>query len=161
MMPTVMPGDYFVGLVGLWGHRSPERFDMLIFDVPPNSHWAESGIPWMKRLVGMPGEHVRVSNGALFIDGKKIEASVLHTESVLNQAPRDFELQLRKDEYCVLGDDLDRSFDDSRKFGAVSRSQVKGRAVFVLNRTKAKRPNKAPEPTPVSVTPRATEGKLK
>ena len=30
MIPAVRQGDYFVGLVGLWGHRSPQRFDMLI-----------------------------------------------------------------------------------------------------------------------------------
>ena len=61
MMPAIQPGDYFVGFVGLWGHRTPARFDMLIFDVPPTSKWAERKIPWMKRLVGLPGEHVRLS----------------------------------------------------------------------------------------------------
>ena len=71
MEPAVMAGDYFVGLVGVWGSRPPERFDMVIFDVPPSSKWAEQGIPWMKRLVGLPGERVRLSGDRLFINGRE------------------------------------------------------------------------------------------
>src|SRR3954465_7891097 len=74
MIPAVRPGDYFVGFVGLWGHRTPGRFALLIFDVPPPSKWAQGKIPWMKRLVGLPGEHVRLSGADLFIDGRKIDA---------------------------------------------------------------------------------------
>jgi signal peptidase I len=147
MIPAVRPRDYFVGLVGLWGHRTPERFDMLIFDVPPTSKWAERKIPWMKRLVGLPGEHVRLSGAELFINGRKTESGLLHSDGSSIQA-RDFEVQLRGDEFCVLGDNLDRSFDDSRSLGPISRSLVKGRAVFVIHRSKVNEPNKAPEPTP-------------
>jgi signal peptidase I len=151
MIPVVRPGDYFVALVGLWGHRIPERFDMLIFDVPPTSKWAQTKIPWMKRLVGLPGEHVRLAGADLFINGRKIESSVLH--SARGSSPTsDFAVQLRSDEFCVLGDDLDRSFDDSRSMGPISRSLVKGRAVFVIHRSKSKAPN-TPGPTSWIVTP--------
>jgi len=104
---------------------------MLIFDVPPTSKWAQHKIPWMKRLVGLPGEHVRLSGSELFVDGKKIESSFLHSD----RRSSDFEVQLRSDEFCVLGDNLDRSFDDSRSMGVISRSLVKGRAVFVIHRS--------------------------
>src|SRR5436190_16077986 len=80
MIPAVRPGDSFVGLVGLWGHRTPERFDMLLFDVPSTSKWAERKIPWMKRLVGLPGEHVRLSGAELFINGRRVESSFLHSD---------------------------------------------------------------------------------
>ncbi len=140
MVPAVRPGDYFVGFVGLWGSRTPERFDLLIFDVPPTSKWAAQKIPWMKRLVGLPGEHVRLSGTDLFIDGRKIESSFLHAEGTATLS-RNFELQLRSDEFCVLGDNLDRSFDDSRSMGPISRPLVKGRAVFVVHRSKDKVPN--------------------
>src|SRR5687767_12768510 len=81
MVPAVRPGDYFVGCVGLWGHRTPQRFDMLIFDVPPTSKWAVQKIPWMKRLVGLPGEHVRLSGSELFIDERKVASSPLYRGS--------------------------------------------------------------------------------
>jgi signal peptidase I len=154
MIPAVLPGDYFVGFVGLWGRHTPERFDMLIFDVPPTSTWADRKIPWMKRLVGLPGEHVRLSGADLFINGRKSESSFLHSDRASSQA-HDFEVQLRSDEFCVLGDNLDRSFDDSRSLGPISRSLIKGRAIYVIHRSKGNEPNKAPEPTTRSVTPRA------
>jgi signal peptidase I len=147
MLPAVQPGDYFVGLVGLWGNRTPARFDMLIFDVPSPSKWAERKIPWMKRLVGLPGEHVRLSGADLFINGRKIGSNLLHSNRAVIPA-HDFEVQLRSDEFCVLGDNLDESLNDSRSLGPISRSLVKGRAVFVVHRSKRKEPNKAPETTP-------------
>ena len=135
MMPTVMPNDYFVGLVGLWGLRAPERFDMLIFEVPPTSKWAERKIPWMKRLVGLPGEHVRLSGSSLFINGQKVPSDFLHSEGVRSQ-PTDFAVHLGRDEFCVLGDNLDRSFEDSRSIGPIARSLVKGRVALVIHRFK-------------------------
>ncbi len=156
MVPAVQPGDYFVGLVGVWGKRMPERFDMLIFDVPPNSKWAQRKIPWMKRLVGLPGEHVRLSGADLFINGRKIESNLLHSVR-FSSTPSDFSVQLRHDEFCVLGDNLDRSFEDSRSLGPISKTLIKGRAVFVIHRSKDQKPNKAPEPTTTSVTSPAAQ----
>ena len=129
---------------------------MVIFDVPSSSKWAGQNIPWMKRLVGLPGEHVRLSGADLFINGRKIESSLLHSDRVSSPA-RDFEVQLRSDEFCVLGDNLDRSFDDSRSLGPISRSLIKGHAVFVIHRSKDEKPNKAPEPTTTSVTSPAAQ----
>src|SRR5215216_2457258 len=63
MVPAVKPGDYFVGMVGLWHFHTPKRFDMAIYDVPSDSKWADRKIPWMKRIVGLPGEHIRFNRG--------------------------------------------------------------------------------------------------
>jgi signal peptidase I len=156
MEPAVMAGDYFVGLVGMWGSRPPERFDMVIFDVPPSSKWAGRKIPWMKRLIGLPGERVRLSGDRLFIDGREEGAPVLHRDSSTTPTG-DFEVALKSGEYFVLGDNLDHSVEDSRVLGPIPMDLMKGRVAFVINRAKAKKPNKAPEPTPGSVTPRATE----
>lgn len=100
----------------------------------------------MKRLVGLPGEHVRLSGAELFIDGQRIASSPLHRGSVA-LPPNDFEVRLGRDEFCVLGDNLDQSFDDSRAMGPIARSLVKGRAVMVIHRSKALDPNKALDST--------------
>ena len=160
MEPAVMAGDYFVGLVGMWRSHPPERFDMLIFDVPPSSKWAGQKIPWMKRLVGLPGERVRLSGDRLFINGREEGARFLHRDSDATPSG-DFEVALRSDEYFVLGDNLDHSVEDSRVLGPIPMNLMKGRVAFVINRARAKTPNKAPEPTPGAVTPRATEGASK
>jgi signal peptidase I len=131
MSPAVRAGDHFVGMVGLWGMGSPERFEMVIFNVPPTSKWAARGIPWMKRLVGLPGEHVRLSGDQLFINGRKVDAPFLHVESKAELA-KDFEVVLGDEEYCVLGDNLAHSFDDSRSMGPIARSLIKGHVALVI-----------------------------
>ncbi len=86
MQPGVMAGDAFAGLVGLWGSRSPERFERAIFDVPPTSKWAGRKIPWMKRLAGLPGERVQLSENRLFINGREVKALDLHNRAWINVA---------------------------------------------------------------------------
>jgi signal peptidase I len=132
MIPAVQPGDYFIGLVEWWGHRPPQRFDLLIFDVPPSSKWAQRKIPWMKRLVGLPGEQVRLSGADLFINGRKIESGFLHSNRGAPGHRADFEVRLGPDEFCVLGDNLDRSFEDSRSLGPIPRALIRGRAICVI-----------------------------
>lgn len=131
MVPAVKPGDTFVGLVGMWGQRAPTRFDKVIFDLPPHSPWAPHKIVWMKRLVGLPGEHVRLAGAELFINGRRVEAPMLYSAQGKSGS---FELQLGPDEFYVVGDNLDHSLDDSRAFGAVARSLIRGRATWVVRR---------------------------
>ena len=114
----------------------------------------------MKRLVGLPGERVRLSGDRLFIDGREERTPFLHRDSSVAPSA-DFEVTLGSDEYFVVGDNLDHSVEDSRVLGPIPIKLMKGRVAFVINRTKAKRPNKAPEPTPGAVTPRATESTSK
>jgi len=137
MMPTLMPDDYFVGMTGLWRYRTPQRFDMMIFDVPPTSKWAERKIPWMKRLVGLPGEHVRVSGAELYINEQKVDSPMLHTGRTAGQES-DVDVTLGADEFFVLGDNLDHSFDDSRSMGKISKSLTRGFVAWVIHRPKIK-----------------------
>lgn len=139
MAPTVMPGDYFVGMVGLWGTRAPERFDLVIFDVPPESKWADLGIPWMKRVVGLPGERVRLAGERLFIDGQEVTAPFLHLARTTT-IESEVDVALKADEPFVLGDNLDHSFDDSRSLGPIRRSLLQGSVALVIRRGKAEAP---------------------
>ena len=132
MIPAVMPDDHFVGMVGLWKRTEPKRFDLLIFDLPAKSAWASRKIPWMKRLVGLPGEHVRLSGEALFINGTRIDAPFLRTKRSTDEQ-RPTEIKLGENEFFVLGDNLDHSLDDSRSFGPVHRSLIKGYVGMVIH----------------------------
>lgn len=137
MLPSVMSGDRFIGKVGLWGEQFPDRFQMVIFDLPPHSPWVERKIPWMKRLIGLPGEHVRLSGNRLFIDGQPVEAPSLHLDDPA-KSPQTHELVLDNDEYFVVGDNLDHSLEDSRTFGPLKRSLLKGTVVYVISGARKK-----------------------
>ena len=82
----------------------------------------------MKRLVGLPREKVRLAGGQLFINGEKVDGPFWRQAG----AAEEFELTLGEDEYCVLGDNLDRSFEDSRSMGPIKKSRIKGRVFWVL-----------------------------
>lgn len=137
MRPGVNPGDWFVGLVGVWNLREPQRFDRLIFEVPPHSRWAAAKIPWMKRLVGLPGERVRLSGADLYINDRKVDAPFLYLDPAAAGKTRpDVSVTLGPREYFVLGDNLDHTTDDSRAMGPIERGLIKGVGVGVVWRAR-------------------------
>ena len=132
MAPAVKAGDRFVGLVGWWASRDYRRFEMVIFDLPEHSPWAERRIPWMKRLVGLPGEHVELRGSQLWIDGRELDAPFLRLDDEQPGPRKDYDLVLGADEFFVVGDNLDHTSDDSRSFGPLKRSHLKGAVAIVL-----------------------------
>jgi signal peptidase I len=128
MSPAVESDDCLVGLVGIWSLRAPKRFDMVIFDVPSTSNWPGQKIPWMKRLVGLPGERIRLAGAQLFVDGRKIDAPFLHSER-----EKVFEMRLGEREYFVLGDNLNWTLQDSRAMRSISSSLMTGHVLFVTH----------------------------
>lgn len=90
----------------------------------------------MKRLVGLPGERVGLVGERLFIDGQEVAAAFLHRDRDAPTAP-EVEVVLNSDEYFVLGDNLDHSFDDSRSLGPIRTSRLRGSVVRVIRRGNA------------------------
>lgn len=73
----------------------------------------------IKRVIGVPGEEVIIKNGQLSVSGIRY-ADTEKEDSVI---------QLKKNEFFILGDNIDVSID-SRHFGTVNRSQILGKVVF-------------------------------
>ena len=126
MYPTLENGDVLVvnKLVSYTGHY--HRADIIIFH-PPDA----SNDLYVKRIIGMPGETVRLENQKIYINDQWLR------EFYLDEPPTDpygqVEWQLGEDEYFVLGDNREpgRS-NDSRVFGPISASSIIGVAVFRL-----------------------------
>ncbi|MGE5347252.1 MAG: signal peptidase I [Acidithiobacillales bacterium] len=148
MEPGLLPGDHIVvdkflygASAGPWGGflplRDPARGDVIVFRSP-----AEPSLDLVKRFVGLPGETVEISSKRLLVDGRRLaEPYAVHRDpDVLPRSPdvpralatRDHfgPVRLGAGEYLALGDNRDDS-QDSRVFGPVPRSLLKGRAVFV------------------------------
>jgi signal peptidase I len=133
MAPAIAPGSLVVGLVGPWTALDLQRFEIVIFDVPPASKWAGKGIPWIKRVVGLPGERVELRGDELLINGQRIDHPYRHQPASAGSAPT-FAVTLGPDDYYVIGDNIAHSFDDSRNFGPISRRLIRGRIAGVLGR---------------------------
>lgn len=104
----------------------PKRNDVVLVDM-------EDGRTLIKRVIGLPGEEVYIddSTRTVFIDGRELEEEYGPTdpERVLS-----YPVKLGEGEYFVLGDNRNASMD-SRYCGAVTRGQIRGKALITLRVT--------------------------
>ena len=112
MLPSFAAGNVVLVSRRAFGEAGPGRLDVVALRDPEGS-----GRKYLKRVVGLPGERVSISEGLLYIDGRQME------EPYLGGLPSSLGLNvtdwaLGDDEYLVLGDRRSRS-TDGRQFGPV------------------------------------------
>ena len=106
--------------------RSLDRQDIIVFRGPP-----EPEKDFIKRVLGLPGESVEVRDGVVYVDGDEIDEPYVNHDSAYGQFHDSDGLEkVPQDEYYVLGDNRENS-RDSRYWGTVPRSSVKGKAMLV------------------------------
>ena len=122
MEPSIVEGSWVISFRLGFRRRVPARFDVVRLEDPGTvGHWI------LKRIVGLPGEEVLLRDGELFIDGQ----AIADAHACYAQAPSDkFQWWPRNDEYVVLGDKRLVS-TDSRKFGPIKRSAIRGRVKII------------------------------
>ena len=120
MEPTLHEGQYLiVSKVAYWFHP-PQRSDIIVLD-PPNE---QSVIPYIKRVVGLPGERVEIHDGRVWING------IALNEPYISGPPSYSENRiLGDDEYLVLGDNRNNS-SDSHVWGVLPRENIIGKSIF-------------------------------
>ncbi len=107
-------------IVLLYKLSSIDRFDIIVLKESDNNATI------IKRVIGMPGDKVKIRNNKIYINNKIIEDEYAYGET------SDYdEITLGDDEYFVLGDNRLIS-KDSRYFGAIKKSDIKGKAIFRL-----------------------------
>ena len=84
-------------------------------------------VTYIKRVVGLPGETIRFSGGALTVDGQPVEEPYVSTPT------EDYELRLGQGEYLVLGDNRAESYDSRMAdMGPVGANAFLGRVRCIL-----------------------------
>lgn len=123
MQPNFENGDYLIVDEISYRFRTPERGEIIVFSYPKNPSQR-----YIKRIVGLPGEIVKIEEGKVMVIKEK-ETLVLDESEYL---PKDLEtsgnirVSLSKDEYFVLGDNRDFS-SDSRRWGVLERKYIIGK----------------------------------
>lgn len=123
MEPHFQTGQFLIisRLNYLFGQ--PERGDIVVFHFPDNPQE-----DYIKRVIGLPGEQVRIYQAQVLINGVLLDEPYL-SEPCQPQRCSDNSWQLGPDEYFFLGDNRNHS-SDSRDFGPVPRQFIVGEVLF-------------------------------
>ena len=127
MDPTFDHGQYLIVDELSYRFGEPERGDVIIFKYPkdPSQYF-------IKRVIGLPGETVRIAAAGVSIiktDGSTVELEESYVTNEGNGG--DLTVELKLDEYFVMGDNRPES-SDSRIWGVLPKANIVGRAFLRL-----------------------------
>jgi signal peptidase I len=109
-----------------FGLANIARGDTVVFWYP-----GDTSKSYIKRVIGIPGDRIRVEGGQVWVNGQLLEEDYVPPINRDNVSWKDGEEQVVPyDRYFVLGDHRNSS-SDSRTWGYVPRDNIYGRAVFV------------------------------
>lgn len=163
--PTIMPGDFIASQQFAYGLRlpvfnkkflniaDPKRGQIALFRWPKDPK-----IMFVKRVIGLPGDHIVYKNKVLYINGKKITQKFLYnTHDVGDDGYRrlvevkqedldgvkhkiyiqpfggeteNYDIVVPSGDYFMMGDNRDNS-DDSRQWGFVPEKNLVGKAFII------------------------------
>mgnify|MGYP003224544723 CR=1 FL=1 len=119
MEPTLQVGERFFVNRAVYKVSSPERGDIIVY----KTSGSDDAALHIGRVIGLPGETVQISNGAVLINGE-ISNAGLASDGV----------SLESGEYFVLGDNRNNS-EDSRygDIGNINKKYIVGKVWFVIS----------------------------
>ena len=125
MEPTLMEGQVVIVNKIEYYLKSPKRNDVIVYKQSNREHSYYE----IKRVIGLPGETVKIKNGIIYINDEALKEKV-KTETIENAGLAEEGIKLDDNEYFVLGDNRNDS-EDSRfaSVGNVLKNEILGKAV--------------------------------
>jgi signal peptidase I len=126
MVPTFHTGDYLIVDQISYRFREPMRGEIIVFRYPRDvSH------RYIKRIIGLPGETVEVSDGKVKIINNEEEVVLVEEYLSVDATTGQALSVLGPDQYFVLGDNRYAS-SDSRRWGVLDEEYIIGRSLIRL-----------------------------
>ena len=125
MEPTLMEGQVVIVNKIEYYLKSPKRNDVIVYKQSNREHSYYE----IKRVIGLPGETVKIKNGIIYINDEALKEKV-KTETIENAGLAEEGIKLDDNEYFVLGDNRNDS-EDSRfaSVGNVLKNEILGKAI--------------------------------
>lgn len=123
MYPTLKNGERLLVNNGAYIFGDPKRGDVISLKAPD----AKSGENYVKRIVGIPGDEVKIESGKVYVNGKEYkenyEKSDTYTETYKGSS-----WVISEDEIFVLGDNRKPyASKDSRSLGPIEMRKLRGK----------------------------------
>jgi signal peptidase I len=100
----------------------PKRGDIVVF-TPPGAN----SDPYIKRIIGLPGETIEIREGSVFVDGNRLDEVYVSSSTSWRGGGDQSTITIPEDEYFMLGDNRENS-SDSRSFGTVPKGDIIGKS---------------------------------
>lgn len=121
-----------------------QRGNVIVFQSPPGYLQEGKPTPFIKRLIGLPGDLIQIHDGAVYVNGVKLDEPYVYTDDgegtnpetidpqvlashVCESSPSELTCRVPQGDFFALGDHRDDSAD-SRVFGPIPKSTVIGQA---------------------------------
>jgi signal peptidase I len=121
MVPSLQDGEFV--LVNRLAYRlgQPQRGDIIVFHHPTQQNQEDL----IKRVIGLPGDEVKVENGAVYVNGIRLKETYINAEPAYTD-----QRVVPEGSLYVLGDNRNSS-SDSHAWGFVPYKDVVGTAVLI------------------------------
>ena len=126
MENTILPDDNIMGLRVSYMFEEPERGDVIFFYFPD-----DESKKYVKRIIGLPGEKVVISNAKIYINDSEIPLEEPYLNEDWNVGIGPYEFYVPAGCYFVLGDNRNSSVD-AREWQNpyVATEKIIGKAIF-------------------------------
>lgn len=122
MHPNFPDGEYLLTEKVSYYRHDPQRGDVIVFKPPISED------EFIKRIIGLPGDTIMVSNGKVFVNGKELIEDYIKVEtSAGNFLSEGQEYIVPSGNYFVMGDNRPHS-SDSRSWGPITKKVITGKA---------------------------------
>ncbi len=129
MRQSLEPGQYVLAdklTAALTGYH---RGDIVIFRPPSTWPGDASGTPYIKRVIGLPGETIDIADSIVSIDGVPVDEPYVYRDGGADGVGETGHWVLGPGELLVFGDHRSNS-SDSRAYGPIPIANVIGRAIL-------------------------------
>lgn len=123
MMPRLDNNDRLFINKFVYHFEKIHRGDVVVFHYP-----ADPSKSYIKRVIALPGDNLRITDGVVYLNGKRLSEPYVPARYEDDRSVPDEVIP--KGEYWVMGDHRSIS-SDSRDFGPIPRAAIYGEAAFV------------------------------